>query len=302
MHLFLFESSIPLFDLWPDHSSVPTKLRKVAARSGGQGRPAGRRECASSLTAASTAARCRSARIMLSAVVALAIATSAIVREASCAPLSVTQELSSVGDHLDGFTAEASERFAIPAAWIRAIMRVQCGGDARIAPRRGAIGLVQLMPETWAELRTRYALGDDPLDPRDNVLAGAAHLREMYDRYGSKRFLATYIMGSTRYDEHLKTGAPLRPEKRAYVDALARLIEPGLKDVVGSTARSNVTSWRKAPLFVAQTERGSSDKSLAPTVPAGRSSKFQTSADLSALAPRSDGLFARRGWRHDCNE
>ena len=187
------ESPIPLFDQWQDHSSVPTKFRKAAAHSGGQGRPAGRRECALSLTAASTAARCRSAWTMLSVVVAVAIAMCAVVREASGEPLSETS--SSVGDHLDGFIAEASERFGIPAAWIRAIVRVEGGEDARIASRKGAIGLMQLMPETWTELRLRYALGADPSDPRDNILAGTAHLREMYDRYGSKGFVAAYIMG-----------------------------------------------------------------------------------------------------------
>ena len=37
----------------------------------------------------------------------------------------------------------------------------------------------------WAEIRLRYDVGNDPFDPRDNILAGAAHLRELLDRYGS---------------------------------------------------------------------------------------------------------------------
>src|SRR3546814_10072998 len=73
--------------------------------------------------------------------------------------------------------------------WIRAVMRVESRGDARAISPKGAIGLMQVMPATWTEMRTRYALGPDPYDPRDNILAGAAYLREMHDRYGSPGFL-----------------------------------------------------------------------------------------------------------------
>ncbi len=78
--------------------------------------------------------------------------------------------------------AEAAQRFAIPAAWIRAIMRVESRGDRRAVSPKGAMGLMQLMPETWAALRARYGLGRDAFDPHDNILAGAAFLREMHDR------------------------------------------------------------------------------------------------------------------------
>ena len=154
---------------------------------------------------------------------------------------------------------------------------------------------MQLESSKWTELRLRYGLGTNPSDPRDNILAAAAHLRELYDRYGPKRFLPAFHMGPTRYDEHLKSSGPLPEGTQAYVAVLAPLIEPGLKDVVGSTARANVVSWRKAPLFVAQTERSASDKSSAQVEHAERSSKSQTSANGSALVPPSDGLFARRG-------
>ena len=286
-------SAIPLLDRWQDHSSVPTRLRKAAARSGSQGRPPGRCECASSLTAASTAARCRSFWTMLAVVMTVAITTCATIRESRCEPQSETSL--SAADHLDGITAEASERFGIPAAWIRAIVRVEISRNAHTPSRKDGVGLSQLSPERWTELRHRYALGTNPSDLRDSILAGTAHLREMYDRYGSKDFLATYIMGPTSYDEHMKSDAPLPEETQAVVADLGRLIELGLKDVVGSTTRAKVISWRKAPLFVAQTERSSSDKALAAGVPTERSAKSQTSADGSALVPRADGLFARRG-------
>ena len=71
------------------------------------------------------------------------------------------------------------------------------------------MGLMQIMPKTYAELRARHRLGPDAYDPRDNILAGAAYLREMLDRYGSPGFLAAYNAGPLRYDQHLATGRPL---------------------------------------------------------------------------------------------
>ena len=70
------------------------------------------------------------------------------------------------------------------------------------------MGLMQIMPDTWTELRTRHRLGRDPYDPRDNILAGAAYLREMHDRYGSPGFLAAYNAGPGRYEDYL-AGRPL---------------------------------------------------------------------------------------------
>ncbi len=114
---------------------------------------------------------------------------------------------------------EAARRFRIPAAWIRAVMRIESAGDVRAISSAGAMGLMQIMPDTWAELRVRHRLGRDPYDPRDNILAGAAYLREMYDRYGSPGFLAAYNAGPGRYEEYL-AGRPLPAETRAYVAAL----------------------------------------------------------------------------------
>ena len=74
-------------------------------------------------------------------------------------------------------------------------MQAESGGDARALSPKGAMGLMQIMPGTWAELRLRYGLGADPYDPHDNITAGAAYLREMHDRYGEPGFLAAYNAG-----------------------------------------------------------------------------------------------------------
>ena len=74
-------------------------------------------------------------------------------------------------------------------------MHVESIGDVRARSPKGAMGLMQIMPETYAALRARYALGANPYDPRDNILAGAAFLRELHDRYGTPGFLAAYNAG-----------------------------------------------------------------------------------------------------------
>ena len=58
--------------------------------------------------------------------------------------------------------AEAAQSFAIPAAWIRTIMRIESRGDRRAVSPKGAMGLMQLMPETWAALRARYGVACPP--------------------------------------------------------------------------------------------------------------------------------------------
>ena len=65
-------------------------------------------------------------------------------------------------------------------------MRVKSGGNEYlngqlITSGAGAMGLMQVMPETYDELRQTYNLGDDPFDPHDNILAGVAYMREMYE-------------------------------------------------------------------------------------------------------------------------
>ena len=112
---------------------------------------------------------------------------------------------------------EASNRFDLPEAWIRAVMRVESDDNAEATSSKGAMGLMQVMPGTFASVSDRYWLGDDPYALRDNVLAGSAFLREMYDRYGSAGFLAAYNAGPGRYSDYVDGGRALPEETRHYV-------------------------------------------------------------------------------------
>jgi hypothetical protein len=124
------------------------------------------------------------------------------------------------GDAITGFVTEASQRFGVPDAWIRAVMQVESAGDINSTSSAGAMGLMQVMPQTYAMLRARLGLGANPYDRRDNIMAGAAYLREMHDRYGSAGFLAAYNAGPGRFE---KFRAGVRPLPAETVHYLARL-------------------------------------------------------------------------------
>jgi len=156
-------------------------------------------------------------------------------------------------DRFAQFIDEASDRFAVPARWIRAVMQVESAGDEHATSPRGAMSLMQLMPGTWVELSVRYELGLDPFDPRDNILAGTAYLREMHERFGSAGFLAAYHAGPARYEQHLATGQPLPPETMAYVAAVTPLLGTEQAAHAAFPIRRAIP-WREAPLFVQHTD------------------------------------------------
>ena len=152
-------------------------------------------------------------------------------------------------DRFANFIAEASARFTVPARWIRAIIQIESAGDEHAISPRGAMGLMQLMPDTWVELNARYELGLDPFDPRDNILAGTGYLRELRDRFGSAGFLAAYHAGPARYGQHLATGQPLPPATIAYITAVTPLL--GNEQTKHTAFRiKRAGPWREAPLFV----------------------------------------------------
>jgi hypothetical protein len=119
------------------------------------------------------------------------------------------------------YIAQASQRYDIPETWIREVMRVESAGRPMALSHAGAMGLMQVMPATYAELAARHDLGPDPYYPRDNILAGTAYLREMYDRFGNPAFLAAYNGGPGTLDGYLAGRRGLPDETRRYVGMIA---------------------------------------------------------------------------------
>ncbi len=147
--------------------------------------------------------------------------------------------------------AEASARFGVPAVWIEQVMRTESRGrtikDGRpITSSAGAMGLMQLMPATWGELRARLGLGRDPHAPRDNILAGTAYLREMYDRFGYPGLFAAYNAGPARYSASLASGRPLPAETRAYLAEVVAGVGAAAPGKWSATARVTASTATEA--------------------------------------------------------
>lgn len=150
-------------------------------------------------------------------------------REAAMSP-------SQLMNRWDDLIDEASRKFHVPKAWIRAVMQRESGGRTMMAADRpivssaGAQGLMQVQPDTYVEMAAQYRLGSDPFNPRDNIFAGAAYLRWLHKRYGFPAMFAAYNAGPGRLEDHLRNGASLPAETRAYVSHIAGVVDASVVD------------------------------------------------------------------------
>src|SRR5690349_447517 len=131
----------------------------------------------------------------------------------------------------DPLIAEASRRFDVPERWVRIVMQVESGGRTMsddkqpIVSRAGAMGLMQLMPSTYRDMRAEFGLGSDPFAPRDNVLAGTAYLRWLKSKYGYPAMFAAYNDGPGHLEMRLRDAGLLPGETRSYVARVTAAIE-----------------------------------------------------------------------------
>ncbi|MBE7733753.1 lytic transglycosylase domain-containing protein [Devosia faecipullorum] len=289
-----FKIVIPLFAEKPSHPFVPLGHRTAGAHSEGQERPSAG-ACALPLTAASTLAGwCRSGDrpAWHYAVLLLAGALSVCIGSGVAVAQFVPVEHPAATHPHAAHIAEASQRFRIPEHWIRAVLRAESAGDVRAVSSAGAMGLMQVMPDTWTGLRVRYGLGRDPYDPRDNILAGTAYLREMFDRYGNVgAMLAAYNAGPGRYDEHRATGRPLPAETRAYVAALAQILGGAAPSDALLQPPAPPPNWREAPLFVMRPADKRAAAAPPSDAPSGDGSATVPARDPADAEPQGDSIF-----------
>ncbi|UPK26501.1 lytic transglycosylase domain-containing protein [Bradyrhizobium sp. 195] len=283
------QSSIALFVL----SRHLIQLRRQSAVAHGESR--GRPQAGAPYTRLSGASTMACSRyggdlagfaiLLLAGVLVISEPTAAVAAQA--APIQRQQ----ASDRYAALVAEAARRFSIPEAWIRAVMRIESGGDRHAVSPKGALGLMQLMPKTWADMRARYGLGRDPFDPHDNIFAGTAFLRELHERYGSPGFLAAYNAGPGRYEDYRDKHRPLPAETVAYVAAIVPFVDAESTPGPLLVAASSRSSWTRASLFSGRAE---SRPSAAPATPSRLPNDKPAAVpvhDLSAIAPQSEGLF-----------
>jgi hypothetical protein len=186
--------------------------------------------------------------------------------------------------------AEAATRFRLPPTWIRAVLGAESAGDQRATSRKGAMGLMQIVPDTWSDLRVRYRLGADPYDPHDNIIAGSAYIRELVDRYGSPGWIAAYNAGPGRYEASLG-GRQLPAETRAYVAVVSSAISKDGSAKATCSAASAGYGWRYAPLFATQLGGSPGDCALQMERSRDNASRVLPLQELTGAGSRSTGLF-----------
>ncbi|WP_210212130.1 MULTISPECIES: lytic transglycosylase domain-containing protein [unclassified Mesorhizobium] len=191
----------------------------------------------------------------------------------------------------DTHIAEAARRFRLPPGWIRAVLGAESAGDQRATSPKGAMGLMQIVPDTWSALRARYRLGPDPYDPHDNIIAGSAYIRELVDRYGSPGWIAAYNAGPGRYEASLQ-GRRLPRETSAYVAVVASAILNDGAPKALSPASPAQHGWRYASLFAAQPISKPEDGSMQLRSSRNDPSKAMPTEGLGDATVPSTGLFA----------
>ncbi len=159
-------------------------------------------------------------------------------------------EAAAIAPDYTAYVDEAAQKSGISTAVIRAVMSTESTGNGRATSPKGAMGLMQLMPGTWQDLRRQFSLGDNPFDPHDNILAGALYLRALYDAYGPDGFLAAYNAGPGRWENHRDTGQALPAETRAYVVTVTQKLGPNVLTGQPSTIQAKRPSWMEAGVFV----------------------------------------------------
>ena len=112
----------------------------------------------------------------------------------------------------DDIITNASQRHGVSFPLLKAIIKAESGFDPRAVSKKGAKGLMQIMPENFKPLGIK-----DPFDPSQNIHAGARYFKQMYDRFKGKLSLslAAYNAGPTAVERY-KTVPPYE-ETEEYV-------------------------------------------------------------------------------------
>jgi len=119
----------------------------------------------------------------------------------------------------DALVQEHASRHSLRPELVRAVIQVESGFNPQARSPKGAMGLMQLMPDTARQLGVRNAF-----DPAENIRGGCAYLRQLLDRYhGNEELaLAAYNAGADAVDRHGKTVPPFR-ETQDYVKKVSRI-------------------------------------------------------------------------------
>ena len=164
---------------------------------------------------------------------------------------------------LDQLVREASSKNRLDPDFVSSVIQAESNFKPRAMSKKGAQGLMQLMPATAAQLGVA-----DPFDPRANVEAGTAHLSALLDRYHDDpiKALAAYNAGAHRVKQY--NGVPPYRETRAYINKIVRDFNARKRAQLKASAAANAATTTKAaspkPAKKAKPQQASVSKSANP--------------------------------------
>ena len=145
------------------------------------------------------------------------------IEELAPAPPAGEEQPTQPEDRLDRMVREAAERNHLDPALVKAVISTESGWNPNAVSAKGAVGLMQLIPET----AQRYGVNNS-FDPAQNIEGGTRYLKSLLDRYDGDltKSLAAYNAGERTVD--LNGGVPAIPETRKYVQKVTNAyFQPG---------------------------------------------------------------------------
>jgi soluble lytic murein transglycosylase-like protein len=142
---------------------------------------------------------------------------------------------------IDQVVREASNKNRLDPDFVSSVIMAESNFKTHAVSKKGALGLMQLMPSTAAQLGVA-----DPFDPKANIEAGAAHLSALLDLYNNDpiKALAAYNAGAHRVKQY--NGVPPYRETRAYINKIVRDFNAKKRAQMKAAGVKNVSSPAKA--------------------------------------------------------
>lgn len=139
---------------------------------------------------------------------------------------------------------QAAARYGVDPALVRALAWVESRGNPAARSRAGAVGVMQLMPNTAAGLGVR-----DRLDPADNIDGGVRYLRAQMTRFATaENALAAYNFGPSRVESYMRDGKAFPASVRRYVKSVLdrRAFEEGARPAAARPTLRGATRARRS--------------------------------------------------------